>query len=608
MGADKWHRIHLHDEILRIYADSAVATEINDASLDIRGDIRRCDLHEGRFVAKRRSSSAANDERFRAGMAHDRLTGLVLPNQGSLTVVVPTVVELPDGMAALVSPDLGSPMSCDLDATATRLPLADLRTILDAMRERGVDASGFVPRNLFDGPGGLAVIDWEDARFVDGGMHPSTLSLMKWDIGWSDVYRQDPGLRTYFQRMPLSDDVAHDEFEVALADLLDRPQEPRAWGIEATLHSELHVPGTGGISAAAIGHLAEDVLGVRLGVLHTALTAHIRRVCGDARYSAVLNELWAHVSRQLEGSSASPRADSLSDIAANWLRQLSQAADLELNGRSDGPTVTDAAEGLREIAGTPGWDAALKRADLAEVLLSRLAELTTATFDLDDLQLILRGSLAQGVLSIDSDLDFELSSPDWPQGHRAVEALLIDLLAAFGLEGEGSAARPTESDLACADPRVTRDLHEWMELRRPGSSQHDPGWLRGVLDPDDNHLAEHRSQYELLGRQSSAKYLWFEARAATARLVFRTHPARPPVTLPEQLAHVTTAIDSSAGDDLTEVVWASFTQRDQLTPTGSHELHLLRKRLDVIRGRYGLPGPHELPDHFTLTHEEAARP
>ncbi|MEU3568615.1 hypothetical protein AB0E96_09330, partial [Kitasatospora sp. NPDC036755] len=58
------------------------------------------------------------------------------------------------------------------------------------------------------------------------------------------------------------------------------------------------------------------------------------------------------------------------------------------------------------------------------------------------MELILRGSCAQGVLGRGSDVDFELSSPDHPTGHRALEDLVIEALTCLGLAAEGSAARP----------------------------------------------------------------------------------------------------------------------------------------------------------------------
>jgi hypothetical protein len=124
-----------------------------------------------------------------------------------------------------------------------------------------------------------------------------------------------------------------------------------------------------------------------------------------------------------------------------------------------------------------------------------VCDLVIKPLGLTDLQLILRGSLAQGVVSNRSDLDFELSSTAHPHGHRGAERLVVDILGTFGLASEASDGRPAEVDIHDSSSGLGRDLYEWMELRRPGSVVHDPGWLADVLQPDPTLLVTVRSSY-----------------------------------------------------------------------------------------------------------------
>ena len=250
------------------------------------------------------------------------------------------------------------------------------------------------------------------------------------------------------------------------------------------------------------------------------------------------------------------------------------------------------ADDLHRLVGRTGWTVGCERARLAELLLARVAGMITQSFDAADLQLLLRGSLSQGVLGCRSDVDFELSSPEWPNGHRALEELVIGVLAAFGLVAEGSAARPSETDVHGPGTNLTRDAHEWLELRRPGSPLHDPGWLGDVLMPDVAELVGRPSRYERRGREETAKYLWFEARASLARVVFGSSASRPPATLVDQLARLPSLVAASDAADLAEAVKASFALRERTSGVAA-ECMSLGRRLDATRRSLRLTGSVE---------------
>ena len=137
-----------------------------------------------------------------------------------------------------------------------------------------------------------------------------------------------------------------------------------------------------------------------------------------------------------------------------------------------------------------------------EALLVRISDLVTASLGLsDDLHFILRGSLSQGLLPNKSDLDFELSSPQHPDGHRDVEQVVLDILAAFGIDAEASAGRPTEPDLHDAVDRSEPVTYTngWNSGARDPKSMTRPGCDR-PFNPDPGRLAGTASRY---GRATS---------------------------------------------------------------------------------------------------------
>jgi hypothetical protein len=551
--------------------------------LDPHARIRRVRVGRRVFVAKSCRTPAAREERRRALHARRRAGAIRVPGLGPLVVVVPQVVTLAGSTAALITPDLGEPLSKRSDA-ARLVPVNALRATLAALLAAGVEAPGLVPRNSFLIGPALHVIDWEDATF-DPVAGPDPVTTAKWDVGWSDVYRTDPGLR-YSLAGAATDAVALDGFETTLGHLLEQPTSAprlRALGVHLTLASELNTPARTRVTPAVLGHLADEVLAPAHSVFHTALTAAVRLRSGEPAYAALVDRLWGRVGSAVESVRRGGSAE------RDWLRALVSAANaVQPDADRRAPAGLGAvARQYARLGARTGWAAGRRRAELAERLTVAAWQLVAAAFDLRRLQLILRGSLAQGMLTRRSDVDFELSSPEHPDGHRAAEQLVIDILAALGCPAEGSASRPVEVDLR-AGP-VHRDLHEWMELRRAGSRRHDPGWLGPVLGqvPNGFDLGS-RSTYERAGRTLTGKGLWFEARAVLARLTFPTGDV-PPVRLPDQVAALSTVVGRRDAERVTALVRTAFDLRER-THVGAGELAALAGRIDAVRQRFGLPG------------------
>lgn len=473
------------------------------------------------------------------------------------------------------------PCPADPHRTAGLLPLPTLLALLHAFLAAGVDAPGLVPRNMFHRHGRVHVIDWEDADISDHPTAPASLTVMKWDIAWSDIYRHDPDIRHILSTRHTPEPPL-DPFERAAAELLGTtPDHVRHQGIDLTLRSELHVPVTGiGPSAAELGHLADEVLPPRHSVLYTLLTAHIRDTTGDHGYRQFLDALWTDIRHHTETANNGTN---------QWLRSITIHADHTLTPRSTSPELVDLYREFTALRTESCWATAQHRAQVAEALLCRVCELVTTVLGHNDLQLLLRGSLSQHLLTSRSDLDFELSNPQHPHGHRGAEHLVIDILTAFGIEAEGSAGRPTEPDLV-SPTGLTRDLHEWMELRRPGSPHHDPGWLRPLFNVLTDQLINTRSIYETTPRPTTAKLAWFEARALLARLAFQHGQPTPPATIEDQMTLIRTHLTAPLADQIHALLHRALTLRELDTLPDIHAITTHRTQIIQLRATTAVAG------------------
>jgi hypothetical protein len=246
------------------------------------------------------------------------------------------------------------------------------------------------------------------------------------------------------------------------------------------------------------------------------------------------------------------------------------------------------AERLRVSRTSRGWSAAVERALLAErLLLATYAWAVGRTGAEEPLDLLLRGSGAQRVLSVFSDLDYEVSSPAYPHGHSDVEAVMADRLAALGVEAEGSAGRPREVDLVDRAGRC-RDLHELSELRRAGSARRDAGWVGDAFADAPPDWWNRVSSYEAHGRHRHAKFAFFEIRAIICRLSWR-HQV-PDGTTEGQL----TGLAQVLGDDtatLRAMAVKALAGYEAGPRASTSSVEDLQQRMAELRRRQHLAGP-----------------
>jgi hypothetical protein len=235
-----------------------------------------------------------------------------------------------------------------------------------------------------------------------------------------------------------------------------------------------------------------------------------------------------------------------------------------------------------------GWEAALERATAVENMLARLVGRVEAVCGTSaDLDCLVRGSLAQGIVTTRSDIDFEISGPSAENGAIGVERMVAQICRLLGWNAEGSEGRPTEIDLDFGT--VSRDLHEWMELRRVGMPERDRGWMHHHPSRPSGAVWEIQSTFERAGRPTTAKFAFFEARSAIARLAWRAQC--PFIPIPLQLDYLAGIVSASDVANLRAIARDCLDAYESGAAGQCPTLRHVRQALDDLRARHGLPGP-----------------
>lgn len=529
----------------------SVALRRHRELVDVHGRFRYY-LHAGRaFVAKESDPDAAARECANARMAAERLHGLELSNGMKVRIAVPQLVELSGSRVLQVDQYLGRTLHDRGIEAARTFPERCFAELLQRLLSRGVAWSGYAPRNVIcsEDDATLWLIDWEDAEFSrPGECSLDGLHLFRLVLNWSPLYG---GWRSFLRRVQEygvsvslgSVSTGLDGFERTYRQIIGTAlsdETVRSRCAEMCLASEAVQLGRPGrwLSADEVGHLVADLFDDPLQVLYSLATEALVDQVGGRRYQCFLRAVTRGCQVACGESGAATRIRfPLDEVRRTTLlviltaldapdlpcweriasaRSRSEVLDL-LAGRGQG--VAAAGAHLVRIEGHRGWDAARARSAVLDQLLSGLFAACRPLVGADeDLFLLLRGSLGQGLVSVRSDVDFEISGPRWKGGHPGLEALVVSVLNVLGIGAEGTAGRPETHDLVCGGG--ARDLHEWMELRMPGSPARAVWWDEdpGAVPAD---CWSTPSRFELEGHEPSAKHLFFAARAAVARLSFR---------------------------------------------------------------------------------------
>lgn len=587
--------------------------------VDMAGRFRYFDREGRGFVAKRSDAAGAGGEVARAREAARALSGLRLRDGMRVEVVVPSLVELPDGEAVLLTEYAGRTLHAHRPVAAGLFPETVFAEVLRALLSRGIAWGGFVPRNVARAPDGavLRLLDWENAEFhAPGRTRLDGLFLFRLAVGWSPLYGDWRAflrrVRAYGADAALDDPGAGlDAFERAYREMSDPtlpPERVRRVCAETCLDSEAVPDGrrVRGLSADEAGHLVSDLLEPPLQVLYSLVTAELARRGPRGGYRRFLRALTralqlacADGARFASVPLEEPRRAALLVLLAGldgaagaaWERVAAARTTPAVLGSLAAPRAGAAAAGVRllRMRGRTGWEAARARAAALDALLAPLFRRTRALTHADGgLELLARGSLGQGLVTARSDVDFEVSGPLHPDGHAGQEAVVTAVLRLLGLGAEGSAGRPRTHDVTCGGG--PRDLHEWMELRVPGSPERRVWWNEDPAEAPAERWAV-SSRYEAEEHPPSPKHLFFQSRAAVARASYRAGFRL--ATTPAQLGALRGIIGGSAAERLEGVARAALALReaDEAAPEGLPILGCVQDELGRLCAELRLPAP-----------------
>jgi hypothetical protein len=429
------------------------------------------------YVAKAVSTQTAHLERAAAVAAADRLDNAQV-GVFKLVVLVPDLVQIDDGRTVLVARDLGAPIPATPGGAAgLELVMSGLAKLLVA---RGVEWRGFAPRNLIIDQGAqcLWLIDLEGAILHAGvAAALSRTILLKWRLNWRQAFTAGGPLERAILAIPRRPGVTSDldAFERCLLNTVEWTGDLDTlldYADAATLEAEVPLAGLppGRLSAFAIGHYLDEVLPPPVSVLVTFLCARLRRL--DANGATAM---YSKLSLAIRAIPPGRCAERVPDLILPILD-----ATIAL-GTGKGPhSFSNLLASLMSLRDEQGWSAAITRAVILGRICAAAYVCVTEAFPfLPKCDLVLRGSVGQGLASRQSDVDFEISSVAFPGGRPGLEALIASLLGLFGISAEGSRARPTEPDLV-GEHGHRRDANEWSQLRDPATDER-PLWLEGLF-------------------------------------------------------------------------------------------------------------------------------
>lgn len=466
-------------------------------------------------------------------------------NIDKIGIVLPVVIHA-ENKIGLLQEDHGYTLYENLNDCYNNFKIDDILEIFDLLLELGIEWSGFLPRNIFFNNKWYC-IDFEDVIFHNiNDCTVNDLTAFKLLLGWGQIF--DKGqVKTALDKVLAKREIIFsklDSFEHALAELLDNDSdfETRKFGFEITYESELPVKSTilknNYLNSMDIGHLMEDILNNNyLSVWYTMSTAKIRKEYGDDYYASFLN-CFEHLiivwlSDTVLPFKSSKETKSFQQVSIclllYYLSHGTETSCCQLTSATQLSEVFDSFERLlpfyakiksfQMLQSTKGWDAAVKRSQCIHGILNDVYNIVSISIrNLKEYDLLLRGSCGQGIMTLKSDIDFEISSIKKPNGFIGAELLLAEILKVFDIDCDCSIDRPIEVDMI-SPQGYTRDFHEWCELIIPESKTINKGWNNGLYNAEG--IWQYYSDYEMQEHNLSAKYLFFQIRAVIERYAIK---------------------------------------------------------------------------------------
>lgn len=532
------------DIVMNSHDDRFLFRRNREMMFNIDGNFRRFLFGGDYFILKIVSNEQAKNEIRNAVAMKDCIYQKNFKYNHIFEIAIPEIVENNKNSALILS-DYGFTLYENPENTRSKISLEQILDYFMEFLNIGVEWAGFLPRNIILTNNKLTLIDWESVVFHSdfSKVKISEMTKFKFILGWSQIYGDPKLLEAKLNKVlkpykTLSPQL--DCFEMAYDNITGNQKGKKEIRYEcnrATLFSEeyLNTVVTCELSPMDLGHIIDELLPVNLSVFYTFGTAKLRKKLGDLIYQKFVNALKNILHLGFIENTVSQRIKfNLNNVCKTIILALIMFFRHKNEITID---ILSACNSLQEFYDIiykfdsvcqafiefdnmrleRGFKNAQKRSWYIDIILTGIFNLVKDIFSIQDsFELLLRGSCAHCLMTSISDVDFEISSNEFPDGFKGVEDLIGTFLDIFNIRWEGSSGRPKEVDLR-NDKGISRDLHEWSELRKPGSHKHNPGWL---LHEFENDIAwwNKQSVYERTPHQVTIKFLFYEIRALISRI------------------------------------------------------------------------------------------
>lgn len=470
------------------------------------------DIHSKRYVLKIDKKKNIEKEFENYALSTDKIQKIV-------SITPPRIIDLDEHFSCLLMNNYG------LDYASSVRGELILKVSVEVMFEKllsflnkGFLWDGFVPRNIFlqsNNFSDIRIIDLENVlHFKDKVTQIPSLFLMKWSLGWDGYLEENLSANQIYNyiesslqknNISISTEAKIDEldsFEQCYQKIFLQlsPSKVREICTYTTLDSESSVFYEDSmLNFFDIGHAVEDLFCEEFPDNEMYLSVFFTYALEKIRSNTTRNELLklhaflkSYIDQRNIKKLIMFMIKSLNDNDAN---------DIELPSK------------------IPGFDEAVQRANTYESILLLCKNAVEKSLSILPSKCYVRGSLANGICSIYSDIDFEFSNEHSDLFNaEEVEKMICVLLSVLEIDSEGSTGRPTEADLYSKGLQQSRDLHEFMELRELGTKSI-PQDIYNKFDLTELWWNE-KSLYEKDGEKLSGKVAFFQSRSILSRYAF----------------------------------------------------------------------------------------
>ncbi|OED34633.1 hypothetical protein AB832_07105 [Flavobacteriaceae bacterium (ex Bugula neritina AB1)] len=410
--------------------------------------------------------------------------------------------------------------------------------ILIDLLASGIIWEGFAPRNILCGDGTkYYFIDFEDTFFVQKTVRqiPNDI-VFKWTLNWNQIFKNSTSIDelVYFlkERSYLTTNSFYlDSFEKAYGILYNNIniKSIKRTTREITLISEKDLPNNNKLPFD-LGHTIDEIFSKspELSVFFTVASYNLRKRLSDETYKKYLENTVSSFAIFIRENELFLKASIDRDLSIYWMliSIIISLGKIQENEHTltisfeelKHTRVLVLIESYKSLINKTGLSNAVKRALYVEELINNLFLLVRENaFPEENFDLIIRGSLANGLLTTQSDIDFEVSSEEFPTGHPGLEWVIQSIIIILlKIPCEGSYARPKEIDIIGLNG--TRDLHEWLELRRINQPTIIGSWIEKDIQNVPPGFWWKKSIYEKSNPPITPKYLFLKIRTFILRI------------------------------------------------------------------------------------------